>query len=116
MNPQVTYDATVLKRYRQQVRDSGPSIPAGRLNDMRLFRGGRGIYADADITRGVLGVMVLGERLSLLNGPLKGPTQVPIENGWGHPRVSPVLSLSRILSHMSSSTFDWAVVRSLPTF
>lgn len=59
---------------------------------------------------------VLGEWPSLLNGPLKGPTQVAIENGCGHPSVSAVLSLSRILSHMSSSTLDWAVVRLLPAF
>lgn len=41
----------------QQIRESEQpdAVPAGTLNDMRLFRGGRGIYVDAETTRGVLG-------------------------------------------------------------
>jgi putative restriction endonuclease len=41
----------------QQILDSDDpqAVRAGQLNEMRLFRGGRGVYADAETTRGILG-------------------------------------------------------------
>lgn len=41
----------------QQIQEAArpDAVPARTLNDMRFFRGGRGIYVDAETTRGVLG-------------------------------------------------------------
>jgi hypothetical protein len=41
----------------QRIQDSEhpDAVTPGQLNEMRLFRGGRGVYADAETTRGILG-------------------------------------------------------------